>query len=147
MSWLRWIAAGLPHQRRGFDSSSIHTRFVTDRILTQYFCFLCQYHSTNAPHSSSSTRCSYQKNKLFKPANLPRGNDVSKTGENWIETSLSSFQCTFTRRTSGPCLRNLQSSKLFYSVITVRLMSLTAAPFPRISSVYLSLSPQRVYIL
>jgi hypothetical protein len=30
-----------------------------------------QYHSTIAPHTSSSTRCSYQKDKWAKLANLP----------------------------------------------------------------------------
>ena len=34
--------------------------------------FPCQYHSTNAPDSSSSTRCSYQKDKWTKPGNLPK---------------------------------------------------------------------------
>ena len=32
--------------------------------------FPCQYHSTNAPYSSSSTCCSYQKDKQKKSGNL-----------------------------------------------------------------------------
>jgi hypothetical protein len=32
--------------------------------------FSCQYHSTNAPHPSSSTSCSYQKDKRVKPGIL-----------------------------------------------------------------------------
>jgi len=31
----------------------------------------CQYHSTNDPHSSSSTCCSYLKDERAKPGNLP----------------------------------------------------------------------------
>jgi hypothetical protein len=34
--------------------------------------FPCQYHSTNAPYSSSSTCCSYQKGKDGKHENLPK---------------------------------------------------------------------------
>jgi hypothetical protein len=33
---------------------------------------LCQNHPTNAPHSSSSTCCSYQKDKRVKPGSLPK---------------------------------------------------------------------------
>jgi len=38
---------------------------------------LSQYHSTNAPHSSPSTSCSYQKDKRSKPVNLPISNTLS----------------------------------------------------------------------
>ena len=50
--------------------------FVVDTLaLGQVFylstlVFPCQYHSTNSPYSSSSTRCSYQKDKWDKPGNL-----------------------------------------------------------------------------
>jgi hypothetical protein len=40
-----------------------------------------QYHSTNAPHSSSTTRCSYQKVKRTVPGNLPKSCSVSIIGE------------------------------------------------------------------
>ena len=40
----------------------------------------CQYHSTNAPHSSSSTCCSYQKDKPVKPGNLPKAMLFRKAG-------------------------------------------------------------------
>jgi len=33
--------------------------------------FPCQYHPTNAPHSSSSTRCPYQKDRGTKSCNFP----------------------------------------------------------------------------
>ena len=39
--------------------------------------FLSQYHSANAPHSSSSTCCSYQKDKLAKPGKLPKSDALS----------------------------------------------------------------------
>ena len=48
-----------------------------NRFFSQYFCFPRQYHSTNAPHSSSSTCCSYQKGKRAKSGNLPKSNAVS----------------------------------------------------------------------
>jgi len=34
--------------------------------------FPCQHHSINAPHSSSSTCCSYQNDKRAKYGNLPK---------------------------------------------------------------------------
>ena len=50
--------------------------------------FPCQYHSTSAPHSSSSMFCSYQKYKRTKPANFPKINALSEVGERWIEENL-----------------------------------------------------------
>ena len=43
----------------------------------------CQYHSTNAPFSSLSTYCSYQKDKLVKLKNLPK-NALTEIGECWL---------------------------------------------------------------
>jgi len=40
----------------------------------------CQYHSTSAAYSSSSTRCSYQKDKRTKTGNIPESNAVSYVG-------------------------------------------------------------------
>ena len=40
--------------------------------------FPCQYHSTIAPHSSSSTCCSHQKDKRIKPGNLPKNKPLSE---------------------------------------------------------------------
>ena len=42
--------------------------------------FPCQYHSTIAPHSSSSTRCSYQKDKGERSDNLPESKDLPEIG-------------------------------------------------------------------
>jgi hypothetical protein len=41
--------------------------------LVQYFGFPCQYHSTNAPYSSSFTRRSYKKDERAKYGILPKG--------------------------------------------------------------------------
>jgi hypothetical protein len=46
--------------------------------------FPCQYHSTNAPYSSSSTRCSY-KDKGMMRGNLPKSNAFSEIGKYWIK--------------------------------------------------------------
>ena len=48
------------------------TEWHWDRFFSQYICFPSQYHSTNAPQSSSSTRCSYWKNKWTTPGNFPK---------------------------------------------------------------------------
>ena len=44
-----------------------------------------QNYSISAPHSSSSTRCSYQKDKRAKPENLAKSNVLSETFEHWIQ--------------------------------------------------------------
>jgi len=47
--------------------------------------FSCQYHCTNAPHSSPCTCCSYQKDKGRKSGSLPKSNALLEIGEHWIE--------------------------------------------------------------
>jgi hypothetical protein len=58
------------------------TNFVPSKAVVLY-----QYHSTNAPHPSSSTNmhCSYQKCKRAKTGNLPKSNALSEIGEYWKE--------------------------------------------------------------
>ena len=45
-------------------------------FFSEYFGFTRQYHSTNAPYSSSPACCSYQKDKRVKSGNLPENNAV-----------------------------------------------------------------------
>jgi len=66
--------------------------------------FLCQYISTNAPHSSSSTCRSYQKDKRAKPGNHPKSNDLSKIGEHWIEEYFQLIFKVFTNAVCSKCL-------------------------------------------
>ena len=53
--------------------------------------FSCQYHSTNAPYSSSSKCCSYQKDEWAKSGKLPKYHTRSKIGEHWIQKYFSFF--------------------------------------------------------
>jgi hypothetical protein len=53
--------------------------------------FLCLYDSTNAPYSSSSTRCSYQKGKRAMPGNRSKSNVHLEIWEHWIETKFHFF--------------------------------------------------------
>jgi hypothetical protein len=46
--------------------------------------FPCRYHSTNAPYSSSSTRCCYQKDKRAKAEILLQSSARSEIGERWM---------------------------------------------------------------
>jgi hypothetical protein len=39
--------------------------------------FLCQYHSSNAPYSSSSAGYPYHKDKRAKPGNIPKSSSVN----------------------------------------------------------------------
>ena len=65
--WLRRLVTGLaPLNLRSF-----HVRFVVDRealgqVVFSTSVFPYEYHFTNAPYSSLSTFCSYQKDKLGK---------------------------------------------------------------------------------
>jgi hypothetical protein len=54
-------------------------------FFSEYCGFPCQYHSNNAPHSSSSTCCSYQKDKWANPDTLTKRSVLSIIGEHWIE--------------------------------------------------------------
>jgi hypothetical protein len=65
MPWLRLLVTGLLWWSRGFDPRSVHVSFVCHKMAVGRFCpstsvFPCQYHSTNAPYSSSSAYCPYQ---------------------------------------------------------------------------------------
>jgi hypothetical protein len=60
--WLRWLAAGFPPRRPGFEPGSDHVRFVVDKVAlgqvsSEYFGFPCQssYHQLlhKHPHLSS----------------------------------------------------------------------------------------------
>jgi hypothetical protein len=73
----------LSSPRPGFDLRSVRVRFVVNKValghifLLSASLFPCQYHSTIVPYSSSSTCCSYQKDKernlgLFQKAMLFR---------------------------------------------------------------------------
>ena len=72
--------------------------------------FPCHYHSTDAPLSSSSTRCSYQKDKRAKPGKLPKNYALSETLDRavlvWL---LDSTWCRIVRstfRSTGAIIRH-----------------------------------------
>ena len=59
------------------------TKWHCDGPVSQHFSFSCQYHPINAPHSCSSTRCSYQDERR-KSGDVPKGNALSEIGEYWL---------------------------------------------------------------
>jgi hypothetical protein len=81
----KWVGEGAV-----LDSSISGSRQVMDKVASgsmkcKEFCFRCQYHSTNAPFSSSYARCPYQKSKRAKLGNL------SEIGEHCIEKHFHFF--------------------------------------------------------
>ena len=84
-------------RRPGFDPSSAHATFVVEKVaLGEIFLrvlrsFSCHCHSTNSPHSSQSTHCSYQKDKRAKPENLPKNSSLPETAELGTEMYLHFF--------------------------------------------------------
>jgi hypothetical protein len=85
VSWLRRSVAGLSLRKLSFDVIPVRMRFLLvtvalEPLFSQSCCFPCQYHSTNAPHSSSSTCCSYQRDKRANPGNLTKRQYLSESG-------------------------------------------------------------------
>ena len=64
-------------------SFTYHPRYII--FLSQYFSFPCQYHSTNAPHSSVSKFCPYQRDTRASPRTSTLNNALSLIGKHWIE--------------------------------------------------------------
>jgi len=96
--WLRQSVSAISLHRPWFDSRPVHVGTVMDKAtLGQVVfplstsAFSCQYHFTNASYSSSSTCCSYQKDRQVKPRNLPKSNALSEIGKCWIEQQFHFF--------------------------------------------------------
>jgi hypothetical protein len=58
--YLRRLVAGLSPRRQGFAPRSIHVEFVVDKaalrqVLSKFFGFPCQYHSTVVLHTRISS--------------------------------------------------------------------------------------------
>jgi hypothetical protein len=91
------FTADLSPVRPGFDPRSVHVRFVVDKAPGHVFLPVlripCQYHSADAPYSSSSTStcCSYQKDKRAKPGDLRKNKVLSKIAEHWIKRYVHLF--------------------------------------------------------
>ena len=83
--------------RPEFDPTSVHVKFVVDKkgtgtgLSPSTSVLPCQYHSTNAPYSSSSTCCSYRKDKRAKPRDLRKNEVLSKIAEYWIKKYVHLF--------------------------------------------------------
>jgi len=90
MPWLRRLVTGLLPRRPGFSTISDRVRFVMvalgsgKEFFSEYFKFPSQYHSTNAPFSSSSAHYYYQ-DKRAKPGNLPKSNALLGIGQHWTD--------------------------------------------------------------
>jgi len=89
---IRRLVTSLSSLRPRLDPRSVHVGFVVDEIVLEQD-FLppnasvspCQYHSTNAPWSSSSLCCSYQKDKRSYPGNLRKCRAVPEIVVHWLE--------------------------------------------------------------
>ena len=94
--------------------------------------FPCQYHSTNAPYSS--TYCSYQKDKRPKHGNLPKSNYLSEIGEHWIEKCyiLFSFFRTTKVNIVTPDLNTVTVTEFVQKHRTTFMNTNTRSSFPAI---------------
>jgi len=84
----------LSPQMRGFCPSSVHVRFALDKVAMRQISlrlirFPRHYHATSAPHSTTSTCLSYQKNKRLEPGNLPKSDAVSTIDERWVQNTFT----------------------------------------------------------
>jgi len=92
MPWLSRLVAGLSPSRLRFDPRTPHVRCVVYEVtLIQVFLwvFPCLYQLITSPYSSSSTRCSYQKNN-------GRSNALPESVEPWI-WKFFHFLCGFAK--------------------------------------------------
>jgi len=62
----------------------------------------CRSHTTNVAYSSSSTSCSYQKDKGAKMGNVSNSNFLSEIGKQWIENNSTFFNTCFWNLPSPP---------------------------------------------
>ena len=74
---LRWLITGLSPQWAEFNPCPIHERSVVDKLAIRHHC---QYHSTNAPYSSSSQYYSYQKDNWLNTWNSKQSNSFKNIG-------------------------------------------------------------------
>ena len=84
----------------GFDPTSVHVRFVVDKkkkkkatgqVCLPDFCFPPSASFRQCPISSSSTCCSYRKDKRAKLGDIPKNKILSKITEHWIKKSVHLF--------------------------------------------------------
>ena len=97
------------HGGPGSTPGPAHERFVKELAMEKNFSpstslFPCQYHSANASYSSSSTRCSYQKDRRSKPGSIPKSNVLWEIGEHPIGKNLDSFPTRNSLRTKRVCV-------------------------------------------
>ena len=59
------------------------SKWQLDWFFSSTSVFPCQYHSADAPYSSSPTRCSYQNDKQAKPGTFRKS-----IGERWVEKNF-----------------------------------------------------------
>jgi len=62
-----------------------------DRFVSQYFCFPLSVSFRQCCISSSSTCCSYRKDKRAKPEDLPKNKVLTKIAEHWIKKYVHLF--------------------------------------------------------
>ena len=92
--WLGRLVACLSLRKPGFDPSQSMshlwcTKWHCDRLLSSTSVFPCQYHSTNAPHSSSSTCCFTRRTNGRSLENFQKKFSVGKRGA--VRKTLSLF--------------------------------------------------------
>ena len=79
MASLWSLSTGARVQTKVSSCENFGGQNATWRVFFPNVCvFPCQYHSTNAPFSSSSTCCSYHKDKRSKIVDLPKSNSPSE---------------------------------------------------------------------
>jgi hypothetical protein len=96
--WFRRLVAGVSPRSPRVRSHVSHVRFVVYLRALELFPF--HYRLTNAPYSSSYTRCSYQKGKGTKAGNVPKILLFRKSNEKYIHFFSQTLWAM-------PCLRQL----------------------------------------
>jgi len=117
MPWLRRLIADLSPRRPDFDSWICGGHCGIGTGFLGVLRFSRQSHSTKAPHPSSSTCCTYQKDKRRKLGNLQKSNvttdgglslRMATTDTGTLQTKA--YEQTHNAQQHGVCLGDVTSS-------------------------------------
>ena len=97
VSRTRWLVTGFSLRRPSFDTKPVRVRVLVGKVALGHVSLrvLCispvSITPPITPYSSSSTCCSYEKDKRAKSGNIPKMNDFFKKNMEALDRNILSF--------------------------------------------------------